>query len=322
MKKKIENHEELLKQLALQGDPHAFFLLGTPYFRARYLKERSNGATHQDAQTRILADAMELLENLQHVAPARFDAWFEEHCTMFSGAPQDDKPESAPDKKIATETGAFLSLCSRELLRMGSDIKKARWHRQRRFPHVVFRNKIAVNLWVLFGVVAVFSAVTTLMVKLQTAVVISLDTPWRQFSMRFPPTIMDAENVEEPSPLHLDPLADSGTAGLGAAPVTGTSAALNASITTPPSDSMQQTGAHQGSVPPGQMKTVSPTPAVKRALPPVVPRARLILPPMPPQSTEPVQSTAPVTDDPANAPSTSVPPLPVQELQEEPASSY
>ncbi|MBN1307004.1 MAG: hypothetical protein JXA18_03745 [Chitinispirillaceae bacterium] len=306
MKKTVENSEELLKQLALGGDPHAFFLLGESYFRARYLKERGSGATHQDAQTRILADAMELLESLQHIAPARFDAWFEEHCTVGTGTGQDNKQETTVDKKLSVETAAFLNRCSRELLCMGSDIKRVRQRRRRRLPDALFRNKIVVCCGIILAVAAFFFAVTMLMVRFQTAVAISLDTPGRQFSLRFPPMAM-VDRESDTLSLPGSALPDAGTT-LPTAPPSGAASQTDASPT--------------GFMPPGKSKPVSPTPEVKRSLPPVVPRARMILPPMPSQSIEPPQSTGPVTNDSADVPSTSMPHSTTRTPQQEPASTY
>jgi hypothetical protein len=301
MKKEIENHEELLKKLVLQGDADAFFSLGAAYFKGRYLKERSGGATHQEAQTRTLADAIELLESVQQVTPGHLDAWFAEHCTILPVALQDGNPENVLDKKLAAETAAFLNRCSRELLRTGSEIKRAREHRRRRFPRILFQNKFAVWLLIVAGIVTAVFLTALLMVKLHSSIVISLIAPGHQFSTQFPPAALIAEEDEVPLSQP--------------APQTAAIAATSDSIKARP-DSIQTAGVPQtGTLPPGQIKVIPSPPVEKRPPPPVVPRARMIVPVPPPQTAEPVQSPAPVTDAPANnvsqpAPAPAMPTVP------------
>ena len=264
MKKTIENNETLIKQLALEGDSHAFFLLGESYFRMRYQKERINGATHQDAQMRIIADATELLEGLQHVAPVRFDAWLDEHCTMSTGSPSDPNTEAVSDKKIAAETDAFLNRCSNELIRTGSLLKKARRLKERSFPYLLFRNKIAMILWITVGSLAFLFAAGLLMAKTSTALVVSLDTPGGQFSVQFPPLVMNDEPaVSSPLPVATPENVDTSENILP--------------------DSLRQKDVAQAGLLPQKQKKAGPRPVTeKKSLPPVVPRARLVLPPPPP----------------------------------------
>jgi len=285
MKPTIENQEDLLKHLALQGDPQAFFLLTAPYFRARYQKERNDGVAFQDAQTRIIAEAMDLIEGLQHVNPARFDAWFEEHCGMLAGEPPENKPETLFDKRRVAETEVFLNTCGKELLRTASSIKNECRRRKRRFPYLLFPNKIVVGLLIFVGIVGLLFAGTTIMAAFRMAIIIGIDTKGNQFLWRFPPTMRANKETFRISSGNLDPagaLLDKDTS------------AITPAVVPSSRDIMRQSNtAHAGvSLPKKQGMAARPA-QEKKTLPPIVPRARMTPAPLPPQVTEPVQPPVP-----------------------------
>ncbi len=267
MKKRIENHDELLKRHAVQGDPHAFFSLGATSFRIRYLRERHNGASHQDAATRILSDAIELLEGLQHVAPSHFEAWLEEHLSISS----EENEEVLFDKKIAADTEAFLNRCSRELLRTGSEIKKAKLGRERRFPRSLLRSRLVIGLLATTGAFIIIAGVFATMVVLRTSVSIAFRSPGHEFSFQFPPEeVLRADSSGNTGKKTLSP-ADSGSTEL----VTSGSSGQDSLTTSPPQASA---------------KEAAPVPVARKTLPPVIPRARLIVPPPVPPPPTPVAS--------------------------------
>ena len=301
MKKVIENREDLLRSLALRGDCHAFFSLSAPYLKARYQRERSTGALHEDAQTSVLAEATELLEKLQHVAPGRLDAWFEEHCMMIAPSQEDSQQEIATDKKIAVETAAFLNRCSRELMRSGSQLKYAERQRARRFPHMLLGNRIIVILLAITGAVGLFFAGALLMARFQASVSVSFQLADRQFSFKIPPGVPQKEDS--------DSVILALTAAAPQKPDSGTQQSISDTAPTV-----------NKPVPPPRPtpSEVATAPAEKRALPPVVPKARMILPPMPTQPADPTAQPSPTgINEPSGIQPTPPPPPPPPSLPAE-----
>lgn len=287
MKRSVDTHSDLLADLALRGDAQAFFSLCADYFKARYLRERDNGTTHQDAQVRIVADATELLEELGHITPGRFDAWFEEHCTVLPDASQEEKEIVVFDRKMVAETSAFLSRCRNELQRRASEIKRARLERERRFPAMFLRNKPLVAGLIVAALLGLGGVLGTLVLsKLGVSIVLTLVTPSGESSLRFPAHKDNACETETqvqtqvPEPIKSDTV-------------------LTEQV-------RSDTGSAKPVAPGRKVSTVRPsTPqAEKRASPPLVPRAYVPPPPPPPptpstqEAAEPFQSEAPVAAEP------------------------
>lgn len=183
----MENHDQLLQHLALQGDPEAFFSLVLPYLEQRYFRERKGGASHQDAQTIVLAEATGLLEQLQRVSPKNFSAWFDEHCTFISSPTADDQSEPQSGGQIVAETAEFVERCSKEFLRTGLEIRRKTYRRGRSFPGVLFRNRGVAGLLIAAASLGVVLLTLVIMAKCRTSVVISLLTPSGRYSFQLPP---------------------------------------------------------------------------------------------------------------------------------------
>ena len=290
MKKKIETREELLKQLACNGDAHAFFSLGSPYFQTRYLQERSKGESHTDAQTGILADAIELLEGVQYVTPTNFDRWFDEHCTMIASSAEEEFGDVVLDQKIAAETASFLSICNRELLKTGSDIKRRNVRDKHQFPGIIFKNKIFVWVISILGVIVFTGAGTLLLINFNTTVSFTVSHDNDHFFVQFPPaSLMKAEKeelLETFSRLAGDTLSDD-TVSL--------QADSSKDSVTIVKDKISKSDVPAGS----SSKTIT-----RKTLPPVVPKARMkanvsapVVPVSPPPSPPP---PSPLTVEPVN----------------------
>ncbi len=291
MKRNVENSHELLKHLVLRGDPQAFFLLCKPYLTIRYRKERNNGSSDQDACSKIIAEAAELFEQVQGIRSKSFDAWFEEHCTMPDSSSTEADIKTSVDKKTAADTATFLNLCSRELIRKASEIKRISRKKQRSLPYLFFKNRIAVSVWILIIISAVILGGGFLIVKRGIVIAVSLKTPKSRFSVSFPPHAKDENNTDRtgtPIPNQNRNTTDTSDAG------------NNDSI---------QTKTVSKTLSISEPKKVGPQRAAeKKSLPPVVPKARLILPPPPPNpipsgttGSENIQSAVPT------APETTVP---------------
>jgi len=299
MKRSVDTNSDLLADLALRGDAQAFFSLCADYFKARYLRERDNGATHQDAQMRIIADATELLEELGHVTPGRFDAWFEERCTMLPDASQDEKEIVVFDRKMAVETSAFLSRCRNELQRRASEIKRARLERERRFPAMFLRHKpllAGLTVAALLGLGGVLGALV--LSRLGASIVLTLVTSSGERSLRFPAHKDKAceaapqVQTQAPEPIKSDTVL--------------TEQGRGDTVPAKPATAGRKVYAPRSSTPQAE----------KRASPPLTPRAYVPPPPpsppppSPSEAAEHFQSETPVAAEPALPPAEQPQPLP------------
>ena len=316
MKKNVENHDELLKTLVLNGDAHAFFSLTMPYFRERYLRERGTGTPQQDAQHKILAEAVDLLEAVQQVRPKHFDTWFEEHCSLVSDMQQEIDAELLLDKKLFAEIDDFLGVCSSELLRTGSEIKRDTVVNRKKFPRVLFRHKITLPLLVGALVLLTAGGTVFLMTRFHIALQIAVLTADGRSSVQFPPEgwmvtpsgeSLSGENIGTDTVHRQDSLP---------------SVLPEVSRTdTPVPQSVAESSGISGTK---SVRNPAPQPQ-RRSLPPVIPKARLILPPPPPPPPAPVgmesgAAESPIAED-VTAPvqQTVVPPaVPVPSETDEP----
>jgi hypothetical protein len=307
MKKEINNHESLLKKLVLEGDAHAFFSLTRSYFQARYLRTRSGGAPEADATQQVLAEAIDLLEQVQQVSHGHLDAWLEEHCTLTAGTGGGDEPEVLIDAKIVAETDNFLAGCSRELLRTGSDIKRSTARSGKKFPQNIFRNKKMVAGLVVLVFLMALTGSTLLMIKFNLAVEVHFLSRGEPVVLRFPPI----SRVDS----------DSSVAFLPVVPQVSDSGSINDSSVTQTADTLSS-----DTIAPNKINVESTAAAVTRtrSLPPVVPKARLISPPPPPPPPEPVQPQAEpsfpeVSPEPVPQ---SIPSVPESQLNTESGDTY
>ena len=312
MKQEIENHEALLKKLVLEGDAHAFFSLTKSYLQERYLRERSSGTSPEDSGRKVIAEAVELLEQVQHISAKHFDAWLEEHCSLTEISATSGNSELLIDTKIIAETDHFLNGCSRELLRTGSDLKRAAEMVQNKFPRVFLRNKAFIVALFITLALLVGAGFTLLLIKLNLAVEVHFISEGGNGAFRYPP----AAWADVDAPANVLPVSAS-----EAEDTTGKSGIIQDTVN---SDTLAKKAA---AVTPS---TTSPSGAVtdtrSRALPPVVPKARMILPPAPPPPPpppEPVQQEEPVfEEEPSEPVQQPVTPPPSPSVTTEPESPF
>ena len=307
MKQAIENQEALLKKLVCEGDAHAFFSLARPFLQQRYLRERSAGTSAGDSAGKVMAEAVELLENVQHISAKHLDAWFEAHCSLEDSPATTGNGELLIDTKIIAETEHFLNRCSRELLRTGSDIKRNAEASRKKFPQVVFRHKAVVVISVILLAALVGAGSTLLLIRFDLAVEIHFLSANGETVLRYPPLAWtdqpDVSAVTHTSEVNTgDRSADSSVT------------AKDSTVT----DSLRRKAASGASSSAKVTDTHSP-----RSLPPVVPKARLILPPPPPPPPEPVLQDAPViVDEPGEPAREAVPPPQPPSMTTEPQSTF
>jgi hypothetical protein len=309
MKRTIESRDELLKSLAHGGDSHAFFSIATPYLKARYLRERSTGASHQDAQNRVLAEATELLEKMQNISTGKIDSWFEEHCMMLKADHDDEFLKTDDDKNLNVETAAFLGACSREILRIGSNMKRSQRERERRFPYRLLRHRIVRIPLLIVAAGLILTGTGTLMLWQQTSLTISIDSPHRHVSFRIP-SVDFSDTVDKDADL---------SGSLAPAKIASKNDSSHALSSRP--DSSRPKNIEQPASPavPPAASVNNPAPVARRPLPPVIPKARMILPPMPAQ---PLDATAQPATGTTVDPTIGTPPTPPPAQPAEPGSTY
>ncbi len=304
MKKEINNHESLLKKLVLEGDAHAFFSLTRSYFQARYLRARSGGSPETDANQQVLAEAIELLEQVQRVSYGHLDAWLEEHCTITTGTGEADEPEVLIDAKIIAETENFLAGCSREFLRTGSDIKRSAARSGKKIPQVLLRNKKMVTGLSVLAFLMAFAGATFLLIKFNLAVEVHFLSLGEPVVLRYPPISRVASDTSVAFPPTVAQVSDSGS--------------INDSSVSQNADTLSS-----DTIAPNKIKTESTAPAVTRvrSLPPVVPKARLVPPPPPPEPVPP-QTEPSFPDVPSEPVPQSIPSVPESQLNTESGGVY
>jgi hypothetical protein len=282
MKNDFESNDDLLKKLVLSGDTFAFFALTEPYFKGRYLRVRSGGTAMSDAQKMVLDEAVELLEAVQHVSFKHFDAWFDEHCSLLPGTVPEADPGGQVDVKLLAETENFIDRCSRELLRTGSDLKRATNLRRKKFPQVLLQRQGVV--WLLIGLAAAGAIVGTtfLMVKTQMALQVHFLFSGKRILFQYPPAawVSPDSNGTAVTEIHKTEIETV---------VSSDSSQVSSPKKTPADTLLQKDQPVEKVVDPAVQSAVPE----HRSLPPVVPKARLILPPPPPPPPEPVEPVSP-----------------------------
>lgn len=179
-------YNDLLKSLALAGDASAFFSMCESYFQARYHKERNSNVSHEDATTRLIAEASDLFEQLTHLQPNHFDAWFEEHCTMHQTT-NNEPEEYILEKKTISESNRFIAQCAQELIRTGSKLKKKRQARVLSFPQTLLKRRLLLTLGLPLLLGLVIACGLLILNLSNTNITITITSSTSSHSFRLPP---------------------------------------------------------------------------------------------------------------------------------------
>lgn len=307
MKTVIDNREALLRQLVLEGDAQAFFSLTKMFLQQCYLRERSSGSTSQEASRKVLAEAVELFEQIRHVTSHRLELWLEEHCSPEPVS--SENTEVLIDTKIITETEAFLNNCNRELVRSGSTMKRNAIRAGNKFPQVLFRHKAAVLLLPVAAAALIVATVTFAMVRFHLTVELRFNSSNGSAGMVFPPTAWGGG--DHPTTSVVDQQSEDSTATLSG----------NDTLT---ADSLSGDSLSRESS--SAQPVVSPVTAPqRRSLPPVRPKARLKRPPPPPPVEQPALQVPSISEEivePVQQPSISPEPSTSVPEQEESEPMY
>lgn len=120
MKNKACSKEELLISLASKGDAAAFYTLAMPYFETEYLNLRHNGSTHTDAVEKILPDSSVLFKKIIGNNPTDFNEWFKNN-SEISIPEFEEIAFITIDKDMSAQQNHFLQEIQLHLLRTASE---------------------------------------------------------------------------------------------------------------------------------------------------------------------------------------------------------
>ncbi len=155
MKKKITTEQELLIQIAAQGDAAAFFSMISSALREYFLKLCSCGDSIEDSAQKVYETAETLFKKLQHTHPDNFDHWIEaEFSSLFQNS--NSEHEIILDKNLFVHCEKVLVETQRVLFRVASAIKSNQ--QKKGFPAFFARHKIVMSL----AIVALLLTITSI----------------------------------------------------------------------------------------------------------------------------------------------------------------
>ncbi|MCX7726346.1 MAG: hypothetical protein N2053_05810 [Chitinispirillaceae bacterium] len=196
----IQSQQELIKSLAHKGDPTAFFTLISPYLRKKYLKERVEGKEHKEIVKKLIYEAVEYLSEIQELTQEKFNHWIEENISSPSETTHSQNEEEfniENEKKIKSELDGFLSRCHRELMRAAATIKRNRIVERKKFPQVLYYNKVLRAFLIVFCSIILIIGVAFVMYWQKLSIRISLVKDKEVFSFSLPPLYSLTKDIKE-----------------------------------------------------------------------------------------------------------------------------
>jgi hypothetical protein len=167
----IRTHQELLLNLAGNGDPSAFSTLIVQYANATYITERNSGKSHKEALSVIVPFIKSAYQDFIKTSPHKaFDAWYREYKRKYFSTTPDSSEEINLSEKVdfgnvpMADIAHFERIIDIILQRKYGKIKKA-WNgrligRSHRLHDLVKTGAIIISAGILLILLYYFLVVT------------------------------------------------------------------------------------------------------------------------------------------------------------------